>query len=248
MPKIISLATALPPYQLKQSDICDAAQQIFGASISDFSRFLPVYENAAIDTRYSCVPLEWYQNPASLSNRNALYIENALNLLEEAAIKALEQAGLDFDAIDGLVVVSSSGIATPSLDALLMERLKLRRDMERLPIFGLGCAGGVIGLSRTAQLAQGAPEKRYLYMVVELCGLNFLHSDCSKSSIIATAIFGDGAAAAVISCRGVGAQITGWGEYTWPDSLDVMGWDVTDEGLRAVFSHDIPNIVRTDMR
>jgi alkylresorcinol/alkylpyrone synthase len=117
-----------------------------------------------------------------------------------------------------------------------------------LPIFGLGCAGGVIGLARAAQLAKGASEKRYLYMVVELCGLNFLYRDYSKSNVIATAIFGDGASAAVISCKGDGPGIEAWDEYTWPDSLSVMGWDVTDEGLKAVFSQDIPSIVRHKMR
>lgn len=246
--KILSLATAVPSYLLHQQDISRIAAQIFGSALGDFSRFLPVYQNAAIDTRYSCMPLEWYLQPSSLSQRNALYLEYALTLLEEAALLALHKAGLDFDDMDGIVVVSSSGIATPSLDALLMERLRLKRHMERLPIFGLGCAGGVIGLARTAQLAQGAPEKRYLYMVVELCGLNFLYRDRSKSNVIATAIFGDGASAAVISCRGDGPSINAWSEHTWPQSLDVMGWDVVDDGLKAVFSQDIPSIVRHKMR
>lgn len=247
MPKIISVATAVPKYKISQDDIEKAAVRVFGASMGDFSRLAPVYANAAIKTRYSCVPLEWYERPCPFSERNRLYQENAVNLLTEAGEKALALAHLSFDDIDGLVVVSSSGIATPSLDALLMEKLKLKRNMERLPIFGLGCAGGVIGLARTAQLAQGAPDKRYLYMVVELCGLDFIFSDRTKSNIIATALFADGASAAVISCKGNGPVITGWSEHTWPDSLNVMGWDVTDEGLRVIFSRDIPTIVRKDM-
>ena len=246
--KILSIATAVPSFKLRQDDISLLAEKIFGDTMGDFSRFLPVYRNAAIDTRYSCMPLEWYGRASSLAERNALYLENAVKLLEEAAVKALEKAGLGFSDIDGLVVVSSSGIATPSLDALLMEKLHLKRNMERLPIFGFGCAGGVIGLSRAAQLAQGAPEKRYLYMVVELCGLNFLYRDRSKSNVIATAIFSDGASAAVISCTGAGPEIKAWSEHTWPDSLGVMGWDVTDDGLKAVFSQDIPSIVRHKMR
>lgn len=246
--KILSIATATPPYKLSQNDIAQMAKKVFGDTVSDFSHFLPVYQNAAIDTRYSSVPLEWYESPSSLAQRNALYLETALNLLEDVAIKAVTQAEMNMEDIDGLVVVSSSGIATPSLDALLMERMKLRRDMERLPIFGLGCAGGVIGLARTAQLAQGAPDKRYLYMVVELCSLNFLHEDRSKSGIIATALFADGASAAVISCQSNGPAIRAWGEHTWPDSLNVMGWDVIDQGLKAVFSQDIPSIVHKDMR
>jgi alkylresorcinol/alkylpyrone synthase len=244
--RILSIATAVPSHRLRQQDIAAAASGIFH-SRNDFARFLPVYENAAIDTRYSCVPLSWYEKPSPLSERNALYLKHALNLLEKAAGDALKRAQRTCDDIDGIVVVSSTGIATPSLDALLMERLKLKRNIERLPVFGLGCAGGVIGLARTAQLAQGAPQKCYLYLVVELCGLNFLYSDRSKSNIIATALFADGAAAAVVSCKGSGPEISAWSEHTWPDSLEVMGWDVVDDGLKAVFSRDIPSIVRNDM-
>jgi alkylresorcinol/alkylpyrone synthase len=245
--KMLSLETSVPPYQLRQDDIRGVAAAIFDDSFSNFARLLPVYTNAAIETRYSCVPIEWYLRPAPLSERNTLYIENALLLLEQAAGKALSRAALTFDDIDGLIVVSSSGIATPSLDARLLDKLHLNRNMHRLPIFGLGCAGGVIGLARAAQLARSAPSKRYLYMVVELCGLTFLHSDRSKSNVIATALFGDGAAAAVISCEGDGPEIREESEYTWPDSLNVMGWDVVDEGLKAVFSQDIPKLVRRDM-
>ena len=246
--KIISVATAVPKYKINQSDVEKLAARVFDTSMDEFSRLAPVYGNAAIQTRYSCVPLEWYEQPCPFSERNKLYQENAVELLAEAGQKALEKAHLTFDDIDGLVVVSSSGIATPSLDALLMEKLHLKRNMERLPIFGLGCVGGVLGLARTAQLARGTPDKRYLYMVVELCGLDFIHSDCTKSNVIATALFADGASAAVISCKGDGAAIIGWGEHTWPDSLDIMGWDVSEEGLRVIFSKDIPTIVRRDMR
>jgi len=246
--KIISVATAVPKYKISQDDVEKLATKVFGTSMGDFSRLAPVYGNAAIKTRYSCVPLEWYEKRCPFSERNRLYQENAVNLLAEAGQKALTRANITFDDIDGLVVVSSSGIATPSLDAMLMEKLHLKRNMERLPIFGLGCVGGVVGLARTAQLAKGAPDKRYLYMVVELCGLDFIHSDHTKSNVVATALFADGAAAAVISCKGEGAAIVGWSEHTWPDSLDVMGWDVSDEGLRVIFSQNIPAIVRRDMR
>jgi len=246
--KIISVATAVPKYKLQQNDIENLAAGLFGQSLGDFARLAPIYKNSAIDIRYSCVPLEWYSEPTTFSERNRLYQENAVELLAEAGNKALGQANMSFDDIDGLVVVSSSGIATPSLDALLIEKLHLKSNMERLPIFGLGCVGGVLGLARTAQLARGAPEKRYLYMVVELCGLDFINSDLTKSNVIATALFADGASAAVIACKGEGPAILGWGEHTWPDSLDVMGWDVTDKGLSVIFSKDIPSIVRKDMR
>ncbi|MBX7147284.1 MAG: type III polyketide synthase [Alphaproteobacteria bacterium] len=247
LPKVISIATSVPCYKLNQQDVKKLAIKIFDSRVDNFSRFLSVYDNASIQTRYSCVPLEWFENPIGLAERNALYIKNALNLLEEATIKSLDNAYLKLSDIDGIVVVSSSGIATPSLDALLMERLKFRRTIERLPIFGLGCAGGVIGLARTAQLAKATPQKRYLYMVVELCGLTFLYEDKSRSNIIATALFGDGASACIISCNGYGPEIMASHEHTWPDTLDVMGWGVTNHGLKAIFSQDIPTLIRNNM-
>ena len=158
-----------------------------------------------------------------------------------------DRAGLDPREVDGIVVASTTGIATPSLDAMLVDRLGLRRDVERLPIFGLGCAGGVLGLARTAALAKVRPGSHWLFLVVELCGLTFRSADQSKSNVIATAVFGDGAAACLVSADPAGPAITGWGEHIFEASLDVMGWDVVDDGLKVVFSRDIPALVRKEI-
>jgi alkylresorcinol/alkylpyrone synthase len=121
--------------------------------------------------------------------------------------------------------------------------------VRRLPIFGLGCAGGVLGLARAADLARAAPQSRVLFLVVELCALCFRHGDFTKSNLVATALFGDGATAAVISCDAKsGAALGAGGEFTWPHSLDIMGWDVADDGLKAIFSRDIPALVQRDLR
>jgi alkylresorcinol/alkylpyrone synthase len=245
--KLRSIATAVPRHVLRQADVMATAEAVFGDAFPDFQRLLPVYANATIDERHSCVPLDWYRRPHDLAERNALYIENAVTLLVEAADRAISGAGLRPDEIDGLVVVSTSGIATPSLDALLIERMGLRRDVERLPIFGLGCAGGVLGLARAAQLALSRPDKIYLFLVVELCTLTFLHGDVSKSNVIATALFADGAAGAVVSCQGEGPRLRAWAEHTWPGTLDIMGWDVVADGLKVVFSRDIPSFARAEL-
>ncbi|HVS45630.1 MAG TPA: 3-oxoacyl-[acyl-carrier-protein] synthase III C-terminal domain-containing protein, partial [Verrucomicrobiae bacterium] len=136
---------------------------------------------------------------------------------------------------------------TPSLDALLMERLPFKRTTRRLPIFGLGCAGGVLGLARAAAMAQSRPGNLVLFLVVELCALSFRKDDFSKSNIVATALFGDGAAAALISTEGTGPVIADSGECTFSNTLDVMGWDVADDGLKAIFSRDIPALVETQL-
>jgi alkylresorcinol/alkylpyrone synthase len=147
----------------------------------------------------------------------------------------------------GIVVSSPTGLGTPSQDAVLIDRLGLRRDVERLPIFGLGCAGGVLGLARTAALARASPGSRWLFLVVELCGLTFRAGDQSKSNVIATALFGDGAAACLVSADPAGPAIAGWGEHTFEASLDVMGWEVVDDGLKVLFSRDIPTLVRKEI-
>jgi alkylresorcinol/alkylpyrone synthase len=194
------------------------------------------------------VPIDWYLGDHGWMDRTELYISNAVDLLEQVTRKLLDQTGLKADQLDGIVLVSTTGVATPSLDALLVERMQLRRDIQRLPIFGLGCAGGVIGLARASQLAKAQPGSKILYLAVELCALTFRKNDVSKSNIIATALFGDGAAGAILSTEGEGPKVGPLGEYTWPNSLDVMGWDMAEDGLKARFAKNIPALVASDFR
>ncbi len=252
--RLLSVATAVPPIQLHQSAVMERARALFREWGDDIERLLPVYANAGIETRYSCVPIAWYEQPHGWAEKNRLFLDHALALLEQATLDCLSGAGLRPGDIDAIVCVSTSGIATPSLDARLMERLKLRRDVTRLPIFGLGCAGGVLGLARAASLARAMPGARVLFLVVELCGLTFRRADQSKSNVIATALFGDGAAAALLVADGQtdagasrsGHRIAASGEHTWADSLDIMGWQVEDDGLGVQFSKDIPSLIRAE--
>ncbi|MFZ0032055.1 MAG: 3-oxoacyl-[acyl-carrier-protein] synthase III C-terminal domain-containing protein [Candidatus Cybelea sp.] len=245
--RILTVATAVPPFVIGQSEVMRRLEYALGPRSREIVRLLPMFGNTGIERRYSCVPIEWYEQLHEWPERNQVYLDAALDLLESATRRALERAGRLPEQIDAIVVVSTTGIATPSLDALLMERMNLRRTVQRLPIFGLGCAGGAIGLSRAAALARANPDALVLFLVIELCALWFRRDDFSKSNIVATALFGDGAAAALISCSGQGASIVGGGEYTWPDSLDVMGWEVTSAGLKAIFSRDIPDLVTTKL-
>ena len=243
-----SIATALPPYEIHQAEVELFARRLFSNRPKTFERLASAYTNAGIDKRYSCVPLEWYEQPHGWKDRTKVFVKSALDLLEQAGQLAINRAGLSVNDIDGIVTVTSTGLAVPSLDALLMERMAFRRDVQRLPIFGLGCGGGVLGLSRTAALAKAQPGSRWLFLVVELCGITFRRSDLSKSNIIATALFGDGAAAAVVQAGTGGKRLAKWGEYCWTNSLDVMGWEIEDDGFGVQFSRDIPHLVRTQMR
>ena len=247
LPRLLAVTTAVPRYPLDQSDVVERVKLLFGRS-PDLDRLLPVFLNTGIDRRYSCVPIEWYDRAHGWPERNRIYLASALDLLEAATQRVLCLTGRHKDDIDSIVVVSTTGIATPSLDALLIERMGLRRTVRRLPIFGLGCAGGVLGLAHAASQAAVAPGKSVLFLVVELCALSFRRDDWSKSNIVATALFGDGAAAALLSTDGEGPAMVAAGEHTWPGSLDVMGWEVADEGLRAIFSRDIPNLVTTQLQ
>ena len=247
VPRLIAVATAVPPYPLDQDDVVERVKLLFGRS-PDLDRLLPVFLNTGIHTRYSCVPIEWYDRAHGWPERNHIYLTSALDLLEAATKRVLHLAGRHKNDIEKIVVVSTTGIATPSLDAMLIDRMSLRSTVQRLPIFGLGCAGGAIGLARAATQAASETGKTVLFLVVELCALSFRRDDWSKSNIVATALFGDGAAAALLSTDGEGPAMVASGEHTWPGSLDVMGWEVADEGLKAIFSRDIPNLVTAQLR
>jgi alkylresorcinol/alkylpyrone synthase len=250
-PRLLALATAVPAHPLPQGEVAAAAPGLFPERGEELTRLLPVYANAGIERRYSCQPLTDYQAPSDWRGRNARYIAGALDLLEQGAGRCLAEAGLEPQSVDALVTVSTTGLATPSLDARLMGRLSFRANVERLPVFGLGCAGGVLGLGRAAALAAARPGAKVLLLVVELCALTFRHGDHSNANIVASALFGDGAAAALVSVDESKAAeapaIVHWGEHTWPDSLEVMGWSVENDGLGVVFSQDIPTLVRRDL-
>lgn len=242
--RLLALETAVPPHVLDQGAVATAARSVFG-SRGEFDRLLPVFQNAGVARRYSCVPIEWYLEPHGWSDRNALYLEHGTALLETVARAAIAKAGLSAHDIDAIVSVSTTGIATPSLDALVAERLHMRRDVRRLPIVGLGCAGGVAGLARAGALARAYPGTRVLFLCVELCALTFRHHDPSNSNVVAMALFGDGAAGAILSTACSGPALGPDGEHTWPGSLDVMGWEVMSDGLKPIFSRSIPGLIET---
>ncbi|MDC0032956.1 type III polyketide synthase [Alphaproteobacteria bacterium] len=247
--RLLGIATSVPPFKLEQADIMNRATRLLpGVDEGAFSRMMPIYENAGIETRYSCVPADWYEAPHSWEEKNRLYLEHAVDLLEQAVLSVIDESGIPLSDIDAVVAVSSTGIATPSLDALIVERLALRRNIERSPLFGLGCAGGVMGLSRAATIARADPGKTVLLLVVEICGLTFRRSDHSKANIVATALFGDGAAAMLLRCDVKGPAFEHGGEFSWPNSLDVMGWRVENDGLGVVFSQHIPTLTRNEFR
>ena len=210
-----------------------------------------VFETAGIDKRSLSKPLEWFKKNKSFQEKNDAYIELALELSARAIEKLLESNSLAATDIDHLLFVSTTGLATPSIDARLIGRLGFRSNVRRTPIWGLGCAGGALGLDRARDILLGAPQAKLILINVELCSLTFSFHDFSKSNLVATALFSDAVTAALLSGADselAGAEMIDSDETTWPDSLDVMGWNLRSDGMQVVFSERIPRIVEENMR
>ena len=239
--QLLSTSVALPPNVITQREAAQAAHHGFAARYDDFERLARVFDTAGIVTRHLVQPLEWYLEPHGWAERNATYLDGACKLFVDAAHKALDAAGLLARDVDTVVTVSSTGLATPGIDALVAETLGFRADIERIPVFGLGCAGGVTGIGLGARLAESRPGSVVLVVAVELCSVAFRLDKLTKENIVATALFADGAAACVLRAGEGGlASIEMSGQHTWPATLDIMGWSVDDVGLGVIFDRAIP--------
>ena len=245
------LSTALPEHCLSQTDVGERAALIFRDRYPDFARLAQCFDTAGIDTRYSVVPLDWFEHPHGWVDRSAAFATGAKALFVKAARSALDTAGWQADEVDIVVTVCSTGIATPSLEAQALTEVGFRDTVLRVPIFGLGCAGGVSGLATAALLAAGRPGSKVLLVVVETCSLAFRADRLQKADIIAAVLFGDGAAAACISSLPPdGDQVVTLGsghQKTWPGTLNIMGWEVDDIGFGVVFDRSIPAFIGQEL-
>lgn len=246
MPRISGVSTAVPPYRIDQSDAKRFAERIFGSHISDIARLLPLFDHTGIKTRYFSEQVEWFETEHSLDEKNHSYIRSATDLGAQCARSLLKKTGAQTEQIDYIMYVNTTGLATPSIDARLINVLNLRHNIRRTPIWGLGCAGGAAGLSHAYHYLLGHPDHRVLLVAVELCGLTFLRNDFSKSNLTACALFGDGAAAVLIcgdEVEASGPEIVATQSTFYPDSLKVMGWNIISSGMQVVFDKRIPDIV-----
>jgi alkylresorcinol/alkylpyrone synthase len=261
VPVVHGLATSLPGNTLPQEDLRRVADSVLPESPGK-AGILEVFRNARIDSRSLAMPVEWYLEPHGFAERNDAYTKVGLGLVEDASRKALDAAGLEPQDVGAVVMVSTTGIATPSLEARLSNRLAFPPGIKRVPVFGLGCAGGVAGLARAADLAKAEPDGHVLLVAMELCSLSFDITTAlglgsggvDKKSLVAASLFSDGCAAAVVSgdaaAKRQGAQGLRWvagASHLFPDSERVMGWDVADDHLEVVLSPGIPDLVRREL-
>jgi alkylresorcinol/alkylpyrone synthase len=241
---LLSLATAVPPLVIEQHEAKARAREAFGGKKALFDRLSGVFDNAGIARRHIVAPHEWYVADHGWHDRNAVYLEAAEAMFIEAGSAAIEQAGLLPEQIDGVVTVSTTGIATPSLEARVGPRMGLRDDIRRVPVFGLGCAGGVNGLATASRMAAAEPGTNWLFVTVETCSISIRLDSDDPAAVVATALFGDGAAAAVVTSGEHSlARITGSAEKLFPNTQRIMGWDVEDPGLAVVFDRAIPPFI-----
>jgi alkylresorcinol/alkylpyrone synthase len=238
---LLSIATAVPPHVITQRDAITGVSEIFSHQFNDFDRIAAVFASAGIAERHVTRPFDWYFGAHGWPERTAAYLDGAVALFIEAAQRALDRAGITADAVDAVVSVSSTGIATPSIEVRALKTLGFRRDVQRVPVFGLGCAGGVAGLAVGAGLAMARPGGVVLLVAVELCSLAVRRDQATKANMVALALFGDGAAAVLLSSGPGGlVRVVETGDHTWADTLDIMGWKVDPVGFGVIFDQSIP--------
>jgi len=249
--RIASVSPALPPHRYGQEEIRRRLEEIWADRPAAVARLAALHRNARVDTRHLALPLEEYGGARAFGETNDHWIRVAVELGEEAVGGALRQVGLEPTDIDAIFAVSITGVASPSLDAKLANRMGFRRDVKRVPIFGLGCVGGVAGIARAADYVRAYPTQVAMLLSVELCSLTFQPTDTSVANLISSGLFGDGAAAVVVvgeeRARRMGLRglrILDTRSIFYPDTEDVMGWRVSERGFDIVLSPAVPTIAQ----
>jgi len=245
--QIAGVGRALPEHYYDQQALLAEFERLWGEHFHNPARLRQLHRNVLVGGRHLALPLERYGQIDSFGAANYAFIEQALDLGERAIRDALSRAGLEPRDIDHILFVSVTGIATPSIDARLVNCMGLRSDVKRTPIFGLGCAAGAIGLTRSADFVRAWPGQVAVLLSVELCSLTLQRRDLSIPNMIATGLFGDGAAAVVVAGaerQASGPRIIATRSVLYPDTESVMGWEVGEQGFRVVLSSRVPEMAR----
>lgn len=254
MPSLISVSKIDFPYKVPQQTVKEFAEGIFSSSFPEIHRMLPAFENTEIITRNLCKPLDYYLQLHSFEEQNNEFIRLALEYSVKATEECLSRAGISQNEITDLVFISTTGLATPSLDALIINKMRLNQNINRMSIFGLGCGGGVSGFAKACTLAKANPKAVVLLVAVELCSLTFLRNDYSKSNFIGSSLFADGVAACLITGDNYNTSsipkisFVASESKLYYDTLDIMGWDFTDKGFKVLFSSGIPALIAANVR
>jgi len=248
-----AVGRALPPHYADQATIAAMLREHWASKHFNASRIDELYRAVRVGGRHLALPLPEYLPLDTFQKSNDAYIRVALDLGVEAISGALSRAGLGPRDVDHLYFVTVTGISTPSLDARLVNRLRMRPDVKRVPIFGLGCVAGAAGLARVSDVLRAFPGEVGVLLSVELCSLTLQRNDLSVANVVASGIFGDGAAAVVVEggardapgpSAPVGPRVVATRSSFYPDTEWVMGWDIVDTGFKVVLSAKVPDITR----
>jgi alkylresorcinol/alkylpyrone synthase len=244
--RISGVATAFPKYCFSQREVAEALKSQWDDKVPNPGVLSRMMSSVGVDRRHFVLPLDGYLPMDTWGKANNEWIQAAEELAEQALLKAVESAGLRLENIGAIFFVSVTGIASPSIEARLMNRVKLPLNVKRIPIFGLGCVAGAAGIARAADYVRAFPDQAAALISVELCSLTWQRDDLSMANLISSALFGDGAAAVIVAGENLksgGPQVLGSCSSFYPNTEDVMGWDISEKGFRIVLAPSVPDMV-----
>lgn len=250
MPKIVDVKSVFPRHYYDQDQIADVLQGFWPEKIGVVERFS---KSSLVEKRHTAIPLEEYKNLKDFDSRNQIYEKVALSLIEDAVTKVLNANQINPQEIALIFSTTITGLSIPSLEARLMNKVQFSPNLKRLPIFGLGCLGGVAGVNRVYDYLKAYPKQAALHICVELCTLTFQFDDISMANLVATSLFGDGASACLIVgdehplANKAKLDILDVRSQFYPNSERIMGWDIRSTGFQIVLSGDVPQIVRENV-
>ncbi len=242
---IAATATAVPEFVVTREVVKTYFGQVFPLEGSRLDAMMGVVDNSGIRQRFCVLPVDELIRPRSLEKISQQYQEHAIGLGRQVATECLERAEMRPEQIDLIITVSCTGVMIPSLDAHLVNAMGFRSNVRRLPITELGCAAGASAIARGRDFLLAFPRGKVLIVAVELASLTFQRGSLSQANLISSILFGDGAAAAVMTGEAVpGPRVLDAESYLFPDSIDAMGFALKETGLHIVLSRDVPDMIR----
>lgn len=253
--RIASAASAFPKHYYTQKVLLDRLQDYWGDQLKNPLLLARLHRNVTVDGRYLAIPAEQYVNIKTWGEANDIWIRVAQELGEQALCRALQNAGLQPSDLGALYFTTVTGVASPSIDALLINRMGLPANIRRTPIFGLGCVAGAAGIARSADYVRAYPKQAAALVSVELCSLTLQREDLSVANLISSGLFADGAAAVIVTgpeFESSGPEISGprilaTRSVFYPSTEEMMGWDISEKGFRIILSTEVPTLIRENL-